>query len=206
MRPRASASDDGFSAIRHRILEAAGRIVTTLGAAHLTLDLVAETATVSKGGLLYHFRCKESLLNALTEWELSRTEQCIKEAKEALGEVGDGGSLKARIIGLLGSTPRSSAFGPALLGTFGNTSGLLEPIRDFIASESCLLSGSTANFSCASVVTLAIDGLILRESLGISSFTKEQREAVVNELMRLAEEACSWSDGSQGLRGIDIRV
>jgi AcrR family transcriptional regulator len=161
---------------------------------------VAETAAVSKGGLLYHFHNKESLLTALTQWQLSRTEQCIEQASEALGEVGDSGSLKARIIGLLGSAPRSSAFGPALLGTFGNTSGL-EPIRDFIASESRRLTGSSADFSCASVVTLAIDGLILRESLGISSFTNEQRAAVVEELMRLAEQACSWSDGSQRAAG-----
>jgi AcrR family transcriptional regulator len=196
MKSPALSSDPGSNPVRHRILEAAGRIVTTLGAAHLSLDLVAEMAAVSKGGLLYHFHNKESLLTALTQWELYRTEQCIEQASEALGDVRDDGRLKARIIGLLGNSPRARAFGPALLGTFGNTSGLLEPIRDYIASESCLLTGSTANFSCASIVTLAIDGLILRESLGISSFTKEQRAAVVDQLMRLADEACRGSDGS----------
>ena len=55
------------SPVRARILEAAERIVTEMGAAHLRLGLVADLAAVSKGGLLYHFDSKESLLGALAE-------------------------------------------------------------------------------------------------------------------------------------------
>src|SRR5262245_16643152 len=40
---------------RDRIVEAAERVVTDIGAARLTLDGVAQAAGVSKGGLLYHF-------------------------------------------------------------------------------------------------------------------------------------------------------
>ena len=44
---------------RQAILEAAERVVTEAGAAHLTLDAVAGKAGVSKGGLLYHFPSKK---------------------------------------------------------------------------------------------------------------------------------------------------
>lgn len=177
------------SPVRTRILEAAERIVREMGATHLTLDLVADLAAVSKGGLLYHFTSKESLLNALAERYLQGVEQCIKRAREAFGDSGDAGGLKARILGLLADDPRARALGAALLGTFVHSPALRKPIRELIASDLRQLAGSAANFSRAAIVTLAIDGLMLRESMGISSFTKKQREALVEELMRLADES-----------------
>ena len=44
----------------------------TSGAVHLTLDAVAERAGVSKGGLLYHFPSKESLLQAMVDRNMRR--------------------------------------------------------------------------------------------------------------------------------------
>ena len=44
------------------ILEAAAGIVEASGAAHLTIDAVAAAASVSKGGVLYHFPSKQALL------------------------------------------------------------------------------------------------------------------------------------------------
>ena len=48
------------SPARDRILEAAERVVAEVGAARLTLDVVAQAAGVSKGGLLYHFPSKRA--------------------------------------------------------------------------------------------------------------------------------------------------
>ncbi|MBV9299328.1 MAG: helix-turn-helix transcriptional regulator, partial [Verrucomicrobia bacterium] len=49
---------------RELILEAAEEIVAKRGPAHLTLETAATEAKVSKGGLFYHFRSKEALLEA----------------------------------------------------------------------------------------------------------------------------------------------
>lgn len=187
---QARAGDHAMSSpVRTRILEAAERIVSEMGAAHLRLDVVADLAAVSKGGLLYHFDSKESLLGALAERYLQGVQLCTERARHALADSGDGGKLKARILGLLADDPRARALGAALLVTFVNAPTLLTPIRELIASDSRELAGSTANFSRAAIVTLAIDGLMLREAMGISSFSKQQREALVTELMRLADEA-----------------
>ena len=50
---------------RERLLDAAATVVRRDGAQALTLDAVAAEAGVSKGGLLYHFRSKRDLLDAL---------------------------------------------------------------------------------------------------------------------------------------------
>src|SRR5919106_665839 len=100
---------------RERILEAAERVVADIGAARLTLDVVAQSAGVSKGGLLYHFPSKESLLSALAQRYVHSMEQCIGSAKESMSEQDCSRDLKACIVGILGSDPRSKAMGAALL-------------------------------------------------------------------------------------------
>ena len=60
---------------REAILHAAERIVARHGPASLTLESAASEANVSKGGLFYHFRSKEVLL-----------QEMIRRALRQLGE------------------------------------------------------------------------------------------------------------------------
>ena len=55
---------------KQRILQAAASVVDESGAAHLTLEAVAEAAGLSKGGLLYHFPNKRALLSGMLEYLL----------------------------------------------------------------------------------------------------------------------------------------
>lgn len=174
---------------RERVLEAAERVVMDVGAARLTLDAVSQSAGVSKGGLLYHFPSKESLLIALAQRYVDSMQGCIENAKGSLQEGDSGRDLKACVLGILGSDPRLKAMGAVLLATAANDLTLLEVIRARIAEHARELMSSNVDFARASIVLLAIDGLKMRESLRISAFTAEQREQVVNELLKLAEEA-----------------
>jgi AcrR family transcriptional regulator len=174
---------------RERILEAAERVVTDVGAARLTLDLVAQAAGVSKGGLLYHFPSKELLLGALAQRYVDNMQHCIDAAKADLQESDKGRELKACIIGVLGDDPRSKAMGAALLAAASNDLALLEVIRERIARYTKELETSGAEFGRAAVVSLAVDGLKMRESLRISPFTAAQRAQIVAELLRMADES-----------------
>lgn len=174
---------------RERILEAAERVVTDVGAARLTLDGVAHAAGVSKGGLLYHFPAKEALLSALAQRYVDSMKHCIDVAKCTMSDAVEGRDLKACILGVLGNDPRSKAMGAALLAAAASDLTLLEVIRQRISDYTAEIAASKADFARAAIVTLAVDGLKLRESLRISSFTDEQREQIVNELLQIAEEA-----------------
>lgn len=176
---------------RERILAAAERVVGDIGAARLTLEVVAQAAGVSKGGLLYHFPSKECLLGALAQHYVYSNEQCIQAAKAALDEHDRSRDLKACIVGVLGSEPRSKVMGAALLATAANDLALLEVVRKRVAACADEIAASKADFARAAVVTLAVDGLMMRESLRISPFTQEQRERVIDELMRIADESYS---------------
>jgi len=174
---------------RERILEAAERVVSDVGAVRLTLDGVAQTAGVSKGGLLYHFPSKESLLAALAQRYVDTMEHCIDTAKSTMGDSVAGRDLKACVLGVLSDDPRSKAMGATLLAAAANDLALLEVIRARIADYTAEIAESHADFARAAIVTLAVDGLKLREALRISSFTDEQRQQIVDELLKIAEEA-----------------
>lgn len=139
-----------------------------MGVARLRLDLIADGAGVSKGGLLYHFTSKESLLTALMADYVQRIEQRVAEATEAIGNSNDGGGLRARIVALLGDNSLARWSGAALLVALANPA-LLKPIRERIASDTRQLLTSNAHLARAAIVALAIDGLTVREGLDISS-------------------------------------
>jgi AcrR family transcriptional regulator len=176
---------------RDRILDAAERLVADLGAARLTLEAVAQGAGVSKGGLLYHFPSKESLLSGLAHRYAESMEQCIDAAKANLDESGKSRDLKAAILGMLSGDARSRALSAVLLATAANEPALLEVIRECVAQYTQDMADKCSHFSRAAIVTLAVDGLKMREALRISAFTEEQRAQIVQELLRMAEQSYS---------------
>lgn len=66
---------------RARLLAAAKQILIERGAAHFTLDAVAEAAGVSKGGLLYHFPSKATLIDGLAQRLVEFTEANLARAR-----------------------------------------------------------------------------------------------------------------------------
>lgn len=183
------ASQVAVSGSRERILEAAERLVSEIGAARLTLDAVAHSAGISKGGLLYHYPSKEALLSALAQRYVRHLRGCIEHARGtfAAGEIG--GDLKACVLGVLGDDPRSKELGAALLATAAHDPTLLQVIRAHLDEQTQALAQNANAFARAAVVELAVDGLTIRESLRISTLNAEQRAAIVQELLKLADEA-----------------
>jgi AcrR family transcriptional regulator len=64
-----------------RILDAAADVITARGISAFTLDAVAQAAGVSKGGLLYHFSSKDSLISGLQRRMASRLVDTLREAE-----------------------------------------------------------------------------------------------------------------------------
>lgn len=95
---------------RQQLLDAAAALVLKKGTTALTLDAVAEAAHVSKGGLLYYFDSKNSLLEALADY-LAEDLQIQVERQAA------GGSLaKAylQLVARMGELPKDQQVFKAL--------------------------------------------------------------------------------------------
>jgi AcrR family transcriptional regulator len=184
------AAAPGLPAARDRILDAAEQLVADQGASNLTLDAVAQAAGVSKGGLLYHYPNKDALLAAMIERHCDDLdERCAREL-EGLPADQPSSRIKASILGVL--TPRAGRedLGAALLAAAANKPALLDGARARYADHVAQLTASGGCFARSAVIMLAVDGLMLGEVWRLTPFTSEQRELIVKELLRLADEAC----------------
>ena len=83
MKPRKSARQARSAATVEVIVEAAARILETLGFAGFTTNAVAERAGVSVGSLYQYFPNKDAITRALIRRELATLEAAVGGAREA---------------------------------------------------------------------------------------------------------------------------
>ncbi len=172
--------------LRERILQAADTIARERGVANLTLDLVAEQAAVSKGGLLYHFTTKEALLAGMVERSLDRYRSLLHAAIERHGD-DYRGYLKASVIARKDcdeGTESSRAFFAAA----ANFPQMPERARDDVHTHFERLRSDPKHFESAAIISLALDGLHFLELLKLSPFSSQEREALLKRLFELADE------------------
>lgn len=179
MSPRASSYE--------AIVRAAEAVVIEAGASHMTLDAVAAKAGVSKGGLLHHFPTKVALLEAMIKRLIDLRRKSRNEIWKGLPDSPTRG-LKAFMLSTLLRDKESDQVGAPLLAALAHNPKLAEPVREAIKMAFSEIISPGVKFEKAALLALAADGLLLQEILSISPFTDEQRNMVIEELMRLADE------------------
>ena len=167
---------------RDRLLDAAGVVVMRDGAQALTLDAVAAEAEVSKGGLLYHFKSKRELLDAMVERWLAEFDT---EIAAAGGNTFAGGYVRATDMSGWAAADRATEFG--FLAALVDHPGL-ELVRERYAGWQERLVADSDDAVQATVARLAADGLWLADLLGLAPPEGELRSAVLDRLIELAGE------------------
>lgn len=168
---------------RQLILEAAEEVVLGEGAGRLTLDAVAARAGLSKGGLLYHFRTKEALLEAMIERLCSTFEaRTLDHMRMVDGPVS---ALVAHVSAALDRNVNGSVAG-ALLAAVANDPKLLEPMRAHLRRWVPQLAPEAPSFADRGIVWLATEGLWLLELLDLSPLNERQRREIAARLAAIA--------------------
>jgi AcrR family transcriptional regulator len=169
---------------RERLLDAAVDVVRRDGAQALTLDAVAAEAGVSKGGLLYHFRSKRDLLDALVERWLDGW-QAEMDA-DASGDGFVAAFVRASHLGGAGGDERADE--TALLAALVGQPEVLAAARERYGVWQDRVEREGGDPVAATVARLAADGLWLADLLGLAPPQGELREAVLARLLELATE------------------
>lgn len=174
---------------RTRILDAAEAIVRRSGVAALTLEAAAREASVSKGGLLYHFASKEALLIGL----LNRLAEFVAadfEAGVAAQQPGPGQVARAMLEWAVGMPQaemeeRCDRAAAVFLAAFHHDPALLDPMRRVIGHmrERVMADGLPAGHGLA--IMAAGDGLFMARIFGLYRLTQAERDAVNAALSRL---------------------
>lgn len=175
---------------RERILDAAEDVVLTHGVAALTLEKAAARAGMSKGGVLYHFPTRATLVSAMVERLAERF-----DAGLAAHRVDDGpGALARAYVRECFADPQGEAeerteqLGAAVLAAMACEPQLLEPLRRAFAGWQRDLAADAADPVRATVARLAADGLWLCELFGLATLDPDLREQVREELERMTRD------------------
>jgi AcrR family transcriptional regulator len=168
---------------RERLLDAAVAVVRRDGAQALTLDAVAAEAGVSKGGLLYHFKSKRDLLDAMIARWLDQW-QSEFDAEEAAGEGFPAAFVRTSHLGGAPTEERQTENG--LLAAIASEPAVLAVVRDRYATWQDRVEREGSDPVEATVARLAADGLWLADLLGLAPPQGELRDRVLARLLELA--------------------
>jgi AcrR family transcriptional regulator len=176
--------------MRHRILDAAERLIQAEGVPGLTIARAAAEAGVSKGGLLHHFASKEALLSALME----RLAGFVREAFEAtIAAQPEGPGRVARACihwqfdDAACADERSDRAAAVFLAAHHHDPRLLDPIRKVLAGFRARVEGDGLPPGIGTVVWAACDGLFTARLFGLYTLSEAERAAMHAALLRLVE-------------------
>ena len=163
---------------RPKILEAAFSVVSSAGAANLTIDAVAERAGVSKGGLLYHFPSKRALLLGMLESMLERYTP-LGQAPSLLTE---------HIEREQTQSAEEAAAGLAIMAAASEDPTLLDPARERIERIFADTKNTYADGELAQLLLLAVEGMRFLKILNLWPAQRNETSALHARLLTLATE------------------
>ncbi|WP_077340158.1 TetR/AcrR family transcriptional regulator [Pseudocolwellia agarivorans] len=168
------------------IIKAAENVIKEKGLAKLTLQLVAETAGISKGGLLYHFPSKNALIEGMLEYSLTTFEKFIEQYTK--DDIEPGSWARGFILGTFsasGSLTEEVTSAAALVASSGLNPSLMKPYIEMQKKwlPALLLDG--LDKQTALIIRMGVDGLWLNEALGVQALGKEERQSYIDYLITL---------------------
>lgn len=174
-----------MSKTRAAILEAAETVVATRGVANLTFEEIAREAGISKGGVLYHFRSKDALTEAMIERFVERFDAAVAAA--AAGDADPvGRNIRAYVRATVGEPPLTGELfdkaNGAITAAMANFPERLESVRRQSARSQKDIETDSLDPILATIIRLAIDGLWLAENFNLMRFDPALKAAVGERL------------------------
>lgn len=171
---------------RATLLAAAAAVVRGHGVANLTLERVAETAGVSKGGLLYHFASKQELVLAMLTNTLGRADDALDTLANENG-LTQGAFTKAYLDYVRSGLHDQVDSGAGVFAAAALNDGDLAPAQDQFAQwQRRLINDDGIDPTAALLARVVGDGLWLIDLFGLAPPTPEQRDALCELVERTA--------------------
>lgn len=175
-------------ATKAKLLHATVAVIMADGAANLTLEAVAKTAQVSKGGLLHHFPTKEALFHGLLElgkqaWEACLAAELSKEASDQPGYW-----HRAYIHASFNQSPEDIQILHAMRRVVAIYPNVFEAWREAYAQPIPVPANDRLALGRSLTIQLACDALWFSELIGLPSMPSATQQALYAELLRLTYE------------------
>lgn len=169
---------------RDGLLDAAERVVLRDGATHLTLDAVAREAGVSKGGVLYAFETKDTLIDTMMRRVVADYERMVAEYLSRTGDTPrnrvlahvdanrrEAAAVNARAVALMTGFLRAPTFHAETLAFYRELFGHAD--------------ASTEAGRRMRLALLATEGAFAVRGYGLYPFTDAEWQAVHDDIVTL---------------------
>ena len=176
---------------QEKIIAAAKRILRDGGYfTNFSLAKVAKEAGVSKGGLLHHFPTKEALLRGVAQDTISRFESGLAEKRAEQAEPNQPGSFtRAYVEFVLGEGQEPLPDVSPVLLAFLRSNENNASIQTRFAYWQEQTEQDGLDVATATLIRLAIDGLIYTEVIDDTPISHELRQQMRQRLLQLIDEA-----------------
>ena len=169
----------GKSDSKLRVLDAASSIVERDGAAHLTIDAVAAESGLSKGGVLYHYPNKHTLLQGM----LAKLLSDFETRAERFREQSKNSEIHAWIRAEREQTDKERSMALALLANAAEDPSLLDPARVFVAEVFDRVRKEAADEEFNLILLLAAEGLRFFDMLNLLPLNAAERNLLHDRLL-----------------------
>jgi AcrR family transcriptional regulator len=172
---------------QQEVLNAAERVIARLGAANLTLDAVAAEAGVSKASVLYDYKSKQALLEAIVGRAFEADKRAHAQA-EALIADEESPSIRSRI--LVAREPPAEGYRAIALNLTAALAldGALR--QQMKANQTAVIdhiARSARNPNGALLAYLALEGLKFLEYLDFHQFDPVTRARLIRQINGLVD-------------------
>lgn len=174
-----------------KILNAAERVVIRDGVARLTLDAVAAEASLSKGGVLYHFPSKDALVRGMVDHLIAVCSEALNRSIAADPE--PKGRFTRAILAVDFPAPETEVehhkrVASAMLAAILTNPALLEPVYAAYRDVGTRLLEDGIDPVRARIIQLAADGLWMTDMLGIPGPGEASRRQIIDALYQMTRE------------------
>ena len=170
-----------------QILDATERVVARDGAAQLTLDAVAAQAAISKATVLYCYRSKDDLIEAVVRRGVARDTAFNNAAITSLGD-SPNAVIHGRLLAAAAALPEElHAAALSICSALAQDAKLRIVLQDTQAAVIARIRRTSANPRGAMLAYLALEGLKLLEILDWHTWPTQERQELLRDIGWLAE-------------------
>lgn len=167
---------------RDKVLDAAEDIVIKQGAASLTIDAVAKSMGISKGGVQYCFGNKEALIDAMFDrWSYSYDQIFNREIEK---DDSPENRINAHRLATYEHDKTAIAKGAALMASLLQTPEYLESTRTWYRDRLRNLDTSTEQGKRARLMFLATEGAFILRYFGLMDIDDNEWQEMFRDMSR----------------------
>lgn len=176
---------------KKKILDAASAIVLKDGAMGLTIEKLAKKAGISKGGLLYHFPTKESILHAMIERMINEFEAAVQD-RISCDPVTKGSFIRAFLAEAAPSPDKGSLherrkrMRSSIVAAVALDQRLIDPVRKQYQVYQKKIESDGIDPVYATIIRLVTDGIWLSGLFDFSSLNREMQDEIFKRLREIS--------------------